>query len=62
MRTIKMMALPLVLGVVVVGGAAYWANKNSAKVISMVDGVRTWINKKMTKEAPAAEAAAKITV
>lgn len=55
MNIIRTFALPLVVGAVVVGGAAYIAKKNSSKVISMVDAVRTWINKKLSKNVAEAE-------
>lgn len=48
-KLLRVFGLPLVIGAAVVGGATYMATKHSAKVISMVDGVRTWINKKLTK-------------
>ena len=50
-----MLVLPLVAGAAVVGGASYWATKNSGKVVSMANAVRTWINKKFTKEVPQAD-------
>ena len=62
MNIIRTFALPLVVGAVVVGGAAYIAKKNSSKVISMVDAVRTWINKKLSKNVAEAEIAKRRSV